>query len=255
MQSKGEGMKPVVEVITHAYAAYLPQYAGFLRYQLASLLNCPPVSCHVRLMLAVASEREDPLVWAAINDGMDEAERMEKSGVSVPQIVACVLPKPLLFRRSIFRHKRCEQTDADVLYFADVDYAFGPGCLENVAFYCKPHDSLCFPETYWIHKDHATGDAAWQNATGLPGINPMDFIERSSHTAIGGMQIIGSEKAREIGYLPRSKWQEPVMDTSKPFADFRDDVTWRRHNFADGGRPIAVPNLYRLRHTKGTQGQ
>ncbi len=55
------------------------------------------------------------------------------------------LPEAFLFRRAIGRNMRAKQSQADVLWFADTDYLFGEGCIDDVMRQVDRDDELRFP--------------------------------------------------------------------------------------------------------------
>ncbi len=255
-------MSKSLDIVVHCWAADLPHYAAMLREQIRSLFQHKPADCDVQLIVGCANEdantREMLYQFTA---GQTGATTAFDSGPAVCHhyylhgITLCevVMPKGELFRRAILRHKWTQRSEADVLWFADCDYTVGEGTLAAICARVQRTDGLCFPREYYIHNDHATGDRAVASGK----IDLSEFRQTRAKRAIGGIQIIGAEVAKKIGYLGhgrrKSKWQEPE-DPSVPFRCFRDDSTWRRLMFPDGGREIEVPNLFRLRHSIGAEG-
>ena len=236
-----------IDLVVHCWAADLPQYGVFLRMQIAALMRWPPVTCNVRLIVCCGPSLQDKATWGAIIDG--QLEQINLDRLSAVQVEEYYLPREQLFRRAIARHYWSQNSTADVLWFIDSDIVCAAGCLDAVAAQVQRTDGLCFPDRYLIHRDHQTGDACWRRAmaTGDYTLDPAEFVPRRSRLAIGGLQIIGADVARQVGYLGNSKWQRPV-DPAKPFACFRDDSKWRRASFTERPRAVQLPELYRLRH-------
>ena len=243
-------MRPKIEIVTHAYSIALPQYAVLLQAQLSSLVTHRPADVDVRITIAIHDDD------VAVVDVLKKFPNELAFGVF--DVMRC--PKRLLFRRCIGRNAVALQTNADLVWFADCDYWFGPGCLDAlwaawVALERTP--GMIWPLHVHQHRDHATGDAWWSSHVntqpGILTINENDFVQVPMRKAIGGVQIVGGDFAREHGYLNgQEKWQRPVLG-DKPFPDFRDDVRYRKYCAAHGGVVgVATPNLYRLRHSQVT---
>lgn len=239
-----------IRIVSHCYAAHLPHYAEFLKYQLSSLvLN--PAPCPVAITVCCAgSDRAT----------MDVLLEFQLKITPRPfELRIHTMPLPSLGRRAIGRNAVALESTEDLIWFCDVDHVFGPGCLAALwklwAKWEGERPAMIFPRHIKIHKDHATGDAAAAAAsrtTGLVAINPDEFIDKTYNRPIGGIQIVDGAFARKWGYLPDSKWQEPRTD-GLPFADFKDDVAFRSqvkvHGRIEG---IELPGLFRLRHSTMT---
>jgi hypothetical protein len=158
-----------------------------------------------------------------------------------------------LFRRAIGRHHCATTSKADVVWFTDVDYFFGPQCLDAVAAQMDRTTKLCKPSPVWISKDHATGDKMLRENALVEELNVNSycnedwFARRRQKICIGGVQLIGGDMARETGYFCGEKRMEPLKDVSKGFLSCRCDKWWRSHNSLSAA-DIDVPNVYRIRH-------
>lgn len=242
-----------IRIITHAYAEKLPQFAVHLRVQLSSLLEFKP---RVPVIVTVCHAATD---WEVIRVLDDLQPKLRK------QLDPYVMEPGALFRRSIGRNIVSLASREDIIWFADVDYFFGPGCLDTLA-QTPIETAMVWPRVVKIHKDHAMGDAFWQKNVGATGPlmpdlyhNDAPFIPVTYSRAIGGIQIVRGEFARKHGYLNgNAKYQRPRTD-GKPFADFQDDVAYRKFCCLNGGignggglRSIELPNVYRMRHTATT---
>lgn len=240
----------MIDIVTHCYATQLPQYAVFLHYQLSSLVLHRP---DVPVKISVCYSPEDDvrtvkvLAWFLTHTKpADLCLRM------VP------LDREEMSRRAIGRNRAVDNCQADLVWFTDVDHVFGPGCLDTLwkdyqALSYEP--AMLYPPDVLIHKDHATGDALIEDVPldGLRDVDPNDFIPKHYTRAIGGVQIVSRKFIEQFGYLKHfRRWQRPT-ESGEPFADFRDDVIFRRQCRNHGGiQKIQLPNLYRLRHSRTT---
>jgi hypothetical protein len=183
------------------------------------------------------------------------------------------MPRGALFRRSIGRHAVGINTYEDIVWFADVDHLFGPGCLTllsqqwNLWERKAAGSIMVWPKGLWIHACHELGDAFVKDHIDTRTIidleeagvatyenqNPTPAFEwKTYYSAIGGVQIVSGTYVRQFGYLPNSKWQQPRTD-DQPFKDFRDDVKFRKCCLSQiVGESVDIPHVYRLRHTPVT---
>lgn len=242
-------MNKSIELVVHVFAGKLPLYADHLRFQWASIMdNDPDVEVHYTLFWA--GPEHDPIT-AKLAD-------LEADNFYINSII---LPREQLFRRAIGRHQRSQATECDVIWYCDADMYFGEGAIDSVCQQVQDDGRLYFPRRTMMSIDHEAGQKTLEAAAGTmwPTINPDDFKPQRNFFAIGGIQILGRETAKRVGYFGfkegepgyhrrHTKWFQPV-DPEKPFAEFRDDAAWRRHHFAgDKQVKIDVPELYRLRH-------
>jgi hypothetical protein len=235
----GEAKMKSIEVISHCYARDLPHYAQFLAYQLSGYILRPPKKCHV--IPTICYTVGDPatvqvLDWFQANHPL-AIRRIE-------------LPPNRLWRRSIGRNIAASNTPASLVWFADVDYVIHGECLDTLMEMNWPAGaSMVFPKEVLIHKDHSIGDCyAGGEFCELKWIRVDDFQFKTYRKAIGGVQIVDGWFARENGYLPNSrKYQSSV---TKPFADFKDDVAYRKMCSNLGTiKSVDLPGIYRLRHS------
>lgn len=233
----------MIRIVSHAYAASLPQFAVFLRAQISSLILHPPVT--VRFELTVCYTPDD-----------ERIRRVLDEFCGAIWLTPLALDPPSLFRRAIGRNQVAQSQQADLVWFADVDHCFGEGCLDDAWrgwSMLKPKPGMIWPRHVLVHADHAIGDAFWQTheqASGCISVSPDQFVERRYRRPIGGVQIVGGDFARQHGYLPGTKWMTP---NPKPFGDFRDDTNFKHVCRRHGGiQSIEVRNLFRLRHSAVT---
>ena len=233
-----------IEIVTHAYAEEMPHFASALVHQLSSILLHPSKCCKVAVSLC-----------STLNDRrIDLVSRYFLTQQKELDLGIYDMSADELGRRSIGRNRVAKDTDADIVWFADVDQVFRDGIFDRLAEMEWPADaSMIYPRMIKIHKDHATGDKllCGMKEPKLVDIDPEDFIDKRYRKAIGGVQIVQGDFARQHGYLNGDeKWQR---STDKPFGDFRDDVAYRSFCLQHG--PIVgvdLPGMFRLRHTATT---
>jgi len=253
VEDKRKPSLPLVDIVSHCYAAELPQYAAMLIYQASSLVLHKPNRCRVRLSVCVWDEREtdeklfDPIAEKAV----EQVKEMIWMSCRIIRMT-----REEIGRRCIGRNRACLSAYADFVWFADVDQIFRDGILDRLVGMPWPDGaSMIYPREIMIHRDWVTGDertsAVDLDNPQLIDIDPTEYVTKPYRKAIGGVQIVRGNFAREHGYLNRdAKWLRP---TEKPFGDFRDDVAYRRYCLKQG--PIVavdLPGLYRLRHVKST---
>ena len=233
--------KPLVEIVTHAYAVEHRHYAAALCYQLSSLVLHPPKDCVVRTTVCYCDED-----WAVKNVLKFFADHLD-----LRHWIAS--DRYRLGRRCIGRSSVAGYTLADFVWFADVDQVWDGSCFDRLVAMPWPSGaSMIYPKTIKIHRDHATGDAALAKVDldnpRLIDVDPSEFIDKGYNRAIGGVQIVRGNFARQYGYLNGDPaWQQPA---AKPFGDFRDDVAYRTFCWTKG--PIVgvdLPGMLRLRHS------
>lgn len=237
-----------IEIVTHCWAKTLPQFAGFLRWQVASLLRHP---CQQPVQLTVCWCGEDERT----GDVLQEAgPALTDAGV---RLSAIRLPAGQLWRRAIGRNIVASRTRAALVWFADVDHYFGPGCLDGLweAYpNTQPAPAIVWPLDIAIQNTHEAGDQSWRAAASLaqvPALDSCSWTPKHYGRAIGGVQIVRGDFARLHGYLPdHKKFQQPA---DMPFGDFRDDVVFRNYASREGGaQGLRFSGLHRLRHTATT---
>lgn len=236
-----------VEIVSHAWAERFPIYAAALTYQLSSLVLHPPQKC--RVSVAVCCTLGDARVAEVI------ANFYKRYKLDIRTVL---LDVPSLGRRAIGRNAAAKSTEADIVWFADVDYVFGHDCLDALAVMEWPDDvSIVFPKRIKIQCDHATGDKELEfvlhrsmKFAGIVGVLTDQFVDHTHNRAIGGVQIVRGDLARRHGYLDgHAKWQKPLTD-GKMFHT-SEDMAFRRqckeHGRAMG---IELPNVFRMRHSE-----
>jgi len=162
------------------------------------------------------------------------------------------MPINMLGKRCIGRNLLAKQTSADVVWFTDVDHLFTAECINTLLEMDWPDGvSLRYPGLIQISRDHVTGDRTMNRHTvNLPHtfeINPDDYVDKKYARAIGGVQIVSGQYAREHGYLDGTSWIGPCR---KPFRTFKDDIAFRSRCSQDGRiERIDLPGVFRVRHS------
>lgn len=250
--------KPLVEIVSHCYAQELPHYADLLAYQLGSLLIHQPNSCDVRATICCVhtdKRTTDVLTFFKRN-----------TLLSIKMIVLRDVNE--LGRRCIGRNIAAKCSIADYVWFSDVDQVYRDGVLDRLARLLpwpwsseetpRPA-SIVFPRLIKISADHATGDRTigeirnGRFGPSVMDVDPSTFVDKPYHKAIGGVQIVRGDFAREHGYLDgQAHWQTPRTD-GKPFRDFKDDLQYRKLcNRLGPIVPVDLPGVYRIRHSTTT---
>ncbi len=230
-----------IEIVTHVYAKVLPHYAQALTYQLSSLnLYRSKAEVSITICLDMTDAKTvEVLLWFGLQ-------------CSFP-IKIRNFPIERLGRRAIGRNVVAKETEADIIWFTDVDYLFRDGCLDAVADFVWPEKSaLAFPHFVQMSHDHELGDSILSEASypQLVDIDPKDFYSHEVTQPPGGCFIIKGDFAREHGYLPgHKKYQSP---TDGVFLSCKCDVPYRSYckRNGDGAKVIEIPNVFRIRHTK-----
>ena len=231
-----------IAIISHCYCPPgLDVYAEHLRWQWASLLQYPS-DAYVTLIVCCAFRERDAATWKVLEGGDVKIH---------PLRLRCLtysLSLDKLFRRAIGRNDIATHTGYDIYWFADVDYLFGPVCLDAVAEQVGPDDELCCPEYVNISTSHEIGQQLVNEYRGkpIPPIPTELFTRRRQKVAIGGCQIVGGNTARRVGYCQGTKWLRPV-DPNKGFRSCKCDRAFRRSNKFTP-RKLDLPNVFRLRH-------
>lgn len=235
----------LVELTSHVWAGPRDMYAHLLGYQLNALIDHPTTRVSVELVVCYCPEDG---ATACMLDGIED-------DILSPLLKVTPWPmsKERLFPRAIGRNERAKATQADVWWAIDTDYLPLAGCLDSLEQLVgdKP---LYFPRRTWICKDHATGDKYVNAVPLLRHIDPADFIPKTEHKAIGGIQIVSGDTARRYGYCDNSKWQRLAPPGTDTIIGFGADRAYRV-SLGTSGTPLDLPNLYRLRHSVTGDGR
>jgi hypothetical protein len=221
-----------IRLVTHCWAMQNPVYAKLLRFHLTSLMDQP----------VVVSVCYDPADTATVRVLWEFISR------EYPRLEVHPMPAGDVGRRSIGRNYVALASSEDVLFFTDVDHVFMPGVFEQLGRHLTDA-VMVYPRQVMIHRDHATGMrvASLADELPLPRVDGADFVVKRYRRAIGGVQIVRGDFARQHGYL--RDFPEWLTTTAAPFADFRDDVKYRKFCQRHGPvRGIELPGIYRMRH-------
>lgn len=234
-----------IEIVTHCWAGKFEHYARCFQYQVSSLVLNPPQNCNVSLCLCYDPNDVVQKTLGKVRNWLDESK---------PGLAVLKLPIRQLGRRAIGRNIVAKQTPADLVWFTDCDHVFRDGVLDRLAEFEWPEGaSMIYPKQIMIHRDHTTGDQAIARMNGSEplDVDPSEFVPKRYNRAIGGVQIVRGEFAREYGYLDGSRWQSPLhRDT---FVSCRCDRAYRKFCKQHGPIvPIDLPGVYRIRHTQTT---
>jgi len=227
-----------VEIVSHCYSESDPCYAVFLDFQLSSIL-LNPSSCKVQMTVCCTPSDERT----------QKVLEFFKNKLNL-KIIELSVEK--LGRRSVGRNMAAKQTEANFVWFADTDYLFGDNCLDTLVEYeWEKKRVLVYPRKVRFHKRHELGDSLVKQhdgTVGIFGVNEDEFVTKTNKMAWGGIQIARGDHVRKHGYL--DGFQKFMKGAEKPFADFRDDVRFRKCCEKKGiTLPLRIPNLYRLRHS------
>ncbi|NUQ65973.1 MAG: glycosyltransferase family 2 protein [Pirellulales bacterium] len=227
-----------LEIVSHCW-----RYSRLLKYQLSSLVLYPPAEVDVLMTVFLAEADCETVDVVEYFSPLLCSERVRLRRWS--------LPEGRLFIRGIGRNLAGLATEADWVWFADCDFFFGAGALDALGQRTSQTDAvLVYPRSVLGSRSPAVGDLAIAAASGPPRVLDLpaeDFAPMRFSRAIGGVQIARGDVVRRLGYCRdsafqhrnSSRWQEP-----------REDVTFRR-SLGTKGTPIDLPNVYRVRHTRG----
>jgi len=164
------------------------------------------------------------------------------------------LTKNGLFRRGFARNEIALSCSEDVVWFADVDMAFGEGCLDSLLRHDWGDEKIIYPRYVNIQETHAQGDEMASAEHGdFIDVKDYKFAMKRYNRAIGGVQIVQGDFAREHGYLNNKPKRIQPRNDERPFPDFKDDVIYRQFCVRQGGcLGIDIENVYRFRHTPVT---
>ena len=234
-----------IEIVTHCWAGRYAHYAYALNYQLSSLVLHP--SEHLS-KVTICCCNTDRLVDYVLQFFFDK-------------LPLKIIPMKLsmLGRRSIGRNMAALSTSADIIWHTDCDHIFHEGCLDYVATVAWPNWApMIFARQIMIHQDWITGDVALAKSVRpcVIDIDPSEFVHKKYNRAIGGVQIVQGDYAREYGYLrDNPRWQSPYTGL-RGFDSCTCDKAYRRfiQERPENNTiiPVNIPGLYRLRHTQTT---
>lgn len=248
-----------LELVSHCW-----RYSRLLLLQASSLILHPPDPAKLSIIHTIFYSREDAETVAMLHWLQRQQWPASVKWRHWP------IETERLLRRAIGRNEACHDTKADWIWLADVDYLFGPGCLDalpeqlaNVAGpLAYPRYAMRSPtdpagdeliESVLLPPDSADGDGSRIDGCDCR-LRDVDYAAGEIETtrrAIGGVQIYRGDVARDRGYLSDSpRWHRPADRWRRTYED-RAFRGW----LGDGngevrGEPVELPNLYRVRHSK-----
>lgn len=230
-----------IQTVSHCY-----RYPRLLVRRLSAAMLYPPVACRVECV-----------VFFTAADSFVNRVIAHFAALDWPANVTLrpwPIGTPHLLRRAIGRNMAAKLTTADLVIFDDIDYLYGPGCLDAIAAATAPRitagEPLFFPRVVQVSADHERGDAVIFSTPFDPpavvGLPPADhFAPKRMNRAVGGCQWVAGDVARR-GYLPNSqRYQKPQERWRRTHED-------RVYRASLGGRgtPLDIPGVYRIRHSK-----
>ena len=228
-----------IELVSHCW-----RYSRVLAYQLASLVLHPPARCRV-VATVFCCDEDEPTCRVIAQASRHVGERLA--------IHCRAMRRQELLNRSIGRNRAARATEADLVWFTDCDYCFGPGCLGTLAGLELPPDGVLFYVRHVraTHTHELGNQYADRMGDGfrLLELDPADFFRQRIRKAIGGVQIVRGETARAGGYCPDSPPDQRAVEGER-FRRNWSDITYRRQ-LGTSGTPIELPNLFRIRQRFG----
>ena len=190
-----------ISVATHCW-----KYSRLLAYHLSGYILYPPRACEVSV--DVYASRQDPGTQKVLAD-------MAPLFQAIPNV--CLRPHfmethKLLFR-GLWRHHHAQITDADVVWFLDVDHIIHGKALDHIAGFVGEHpdNNLFWPANHYRTATHKHGDKLIQQVDlDQPEKYPLKIDYNlvpwqagMYGSAVGGVQIIRASSLKEKGYLPK----------------------------------------------------
>ncbi len=238
-----------LEIVTHCYSGEaVPIYHKLLCYQLSSLLLHRP---EISVRITVCFTPNDRLTEKVLDHFVREFEMQDDLELNYYPM----WPEDL-FRRARGRNLVALKSEADVIWFTDVDHVFGEQCLDTAhklarLAYAQNHDvNMVYPASLKINETHAKGDDALArlgNSITMSDIRCEDFVLRKNKRAWGGLQIVRGDWCRVHGYLDKTKWNNRV-NPARGFRQCKCDVPFRKA--VGESVAVSIPNLYRIRHSR-----
>lgn len=226
----------MIEIVTHCW-----NYPRLLMYHISSLVRNPPI---VPVQLTVFYDLAD-------QPTVDVLDFFSTQMLTPVTLCARPMERERLCRRTCGRHEAAIATKADLVWFADADYWFGPGCLDRLYEVTKDNPGpLFYPRFTLVSKEQCNGDALINDAVGPPRVldlDPATFTTKKERRAIGGIQIVKGDICREKGYLPPQnfgRYHRPAAI----WARTSEDKLFRMY-LGTGGIGVQIPSVYRIRHS------
>ena len=223
-----------LEIVTHCW-----NYARLLTYQLSSFVLYPPK----RLCLTVTvfhNEADQRTCEALGYFATHQVPNITWNWRNIEQ--------GQLFRRAIGRNMAALSNRADWVWFTDCDQVFHEGCLDALPEQAEECDSpLLYPRYVNIceHLDSQSSIfAEFHRSPCLMEIDVAHFFPSFQPRAIGALQIVRGDVARQVGYCKDiPKYMKPASRWQKTY----EDVKFRK-TLGTNGTPIDLPGLFRIEH-------
>jgi hypothetical protein len=223
----------MIEIVTHCYAVRVGFYAKMLRRQLESLVDYEDI----RFTLCVY--KNDRKTLNAVEPYLDLLD-----------VKVLALSKTLMSRRCFGRNIAARGSEADIVWFSDVDQMFREGILDRLKHTIWDNGTvMVFPRMEKRCRNRIT-----MKYLKYPDmeINPNCFKDWYILKPIGAMQIVRGNFARKHGYIPNciiERNREPFSRTCN------DDVVYRRFCATKGDfKRTYLPGVYRfLHHIRGRE--
>ena len=224
-----------LEIVSHCW-----QYSHLQNYQLSSLLLFPPRDCDVTMTVFFCPE--DTRTATLL-------EFFRQQTTSSVRWNWWPLRKEELFRRGIGRNLAAKATDADWIWFTDCDQLFRGGCIDTLNRELQGRrDVLVYPRNVSCTQLLEDNDDVLMTSH-HPSVIDIDiskFRKQSHSRAIGALQILHGDVARQTGYCDSvSFFQQPVSRWNKCYEDRA--LRWILRT---QGVPIDVPEIYRIEHVR-----
>ena len=224
-----------IQIVSHCW-----NYSRLLTYQLSSLALHPPEKLDV--IMTVFYNEEDQRTCEVL----DYFAERDVPGVTWQHWHQ---EKGELFRRAIGRNLAALANEVDWIWMTDCDQVFHEGCLDALAELLPQHRhaKLLFPRlvacTSHLEEDDSLFDAV-EAGPRIVDIEPRQFSPVEHFKAVGALQIVRGDVAREVGYC---KDIARFMRPARQFGRTREDRKFR-HLLGTHGDPIELPGLFRIEH-------
>jgi hypothetical protein len=224
-----------LEIVSHCW-----KYSRILSFQLSSLILHTPKKITVTMTAFYAPSDQ------ATSTVLEYFEHYSRTNVRWNWQP---LDESKLFRRAIGRNAAALATKADWIWFCDCDQAFRENCLDTLAEkLAMTSADLVYPEYVQFSKVQGPDGELLRLADGQPQvleIDPSQFKPVRFDRAVGGLQIVRGDIARQVGYCKDiPEFMRPAHRWMRTF----EDVAFR-NRLGIRGQPISVPELYRIEHS------
>ncbi len=224
-----------VDVIAHCF-----NYSRLLTLHLSALALRPPENTHVTSIICFTPSDTDTVAV------LDYFRALSIRNVTIK-------PYPMvperLFRRAIGRNELGKATQADFVFYSDVDYLLDGPTVDTAVAKMMAHGGKClyYPQypMQSISHEHGDSEIAKVTALGIYDIDRTKYEPMKLPCAIGGAQWISGNVTRQKGYLPDGhKFLEPEPVWRQTVCDTRARGWWGLPQ-----HPMKIDGVYRIRHS------